>query len=158
MKNQIHIRIAVKNDLPAMVELWKEMMDFHKERDQFFTRTATGPESWIESITDHIAKESSCVLVAERDGRIVGHCLGFVSEYPPVLTISHYGLFQELAVAANYRRCGVGQSLFNEMLEWFRGRGIKRAEVRVSVHNELSVAFWRKMGLGPYIETLFLEI
>jgi hypothetical protein len=59
MKNQIHIRIAVENDLPAMVELWKEMMDFHKERDQFFTRTATGPEGWIEFITDHIAKESS---------------------------------------------------------------------------------------------------
>lgn len=158
MKTQIKIREAVENDLAAMAELWKEMMDFHKEGDRFFTRTATGHQEWIKFVTDHISKETSCVLVAECNGRIVGHSLAFISEYPPVLTTKQYGLFQELAVTADYRRCGVGESLFDKTLKWFRDSGIKRMEVKVFVHNELSTAFWRKMGFKPYIEILYLEI
>lgn len=158
MKAQITVREAVKNDIPAMVELWKEMMDFHKERDRFFSRTATGHEGWVEFITTHISNKNSCVLVAELDGQIVGHCLAFTEKYPPVLKTKRYGLFQELAVAAKHHRCGVGESLFNGTLKWFRKRRIKRIEVRVSALNELSTAFWRKMGFKPYLETLCLEV
>jgi len=93
MKAQITVREALENDIPAMVELWKEMMDFHKERDQIFTRTDTGHEGWIEFITGHMSKEESCVLVAECASRIVGHCLTFITENPPVITTKHYGLF-----------------------------------------------------------------
>jgi hypothetical protein len=42
VEKEVTIRQAKKKDLAAMVELWKEMMDFHKDRDRFFTRTATG--------------------------------------------------------------------------------------------------------------------
>jgi GNAT superfamily N-acetyltransferase len=158
MKTQINTREADENDVPSMVELWKEMMDFHKELDQVFTRTATGHQDWIKFIAGHISKETSSVLVAECNGRIVGFCLAFISDNPPVLTTKRYGLFQDLAITADYRRCGIGESLFAETLKWFQGHGIKRMEVRVSVHNELSTAFWRKMGFKPYIETLYLEI
>jgi GNAT superfamily N-acetyltransferase len=96
--------------------------------------------------------------VAKCNGRIAGHSLAFISEYPPVLTIKRYGLFQDLAVTADYRKCGIGESLFDKTLKWFREHGIERIEVRVSVHNELSTAFWRKMGFKPYLETLYMEI
>ena len=158
MEKEMTIRQAMQNDTQAMVELWKEMMDFHKERDQVFTRTATGHEDWIKFITGHMSKEESCVLVAECDDGIVGFCLAFISENPPVLITKRYGLFQDLAITADYRRCGIGESLFAKTLQWFRGHGIKRIEVRVSVHNELSTAFWRKIGFEPYLETLYMEI
>lgn len=158
MKAQITIREAVENDMPTMVELWKEMMDFHKERDRVFTRTATGHEGWAEFITGHMSKEDSCVLVAECASRIVGHCLAFIVKNPPMLTTRRYGLFQELAVTANYRRYGIGEKLVKNMLAWFAEQGLERIEVRVSVQNELSTAFWRKMGFRLYAETLYREI
>jgi GNAT superfamily N-acetyltransferase len=158
MSTKISVRSACKTDIPAMVELWKEMMDFHKERDQLFTRTATGHKNWIKFIAGHMESESSRVLVAECDGLLVGHCLAFIEEYPPVVTANRYGKFQEIVVAADYRRCGVGERLVKKMLKWFAEQGMKRIEVRVSVYNKLSTAFWRKMGFTPYIETLFLEI
>jgi len=157
MNRKITIRRADVKDVPSIVELWKEMMDFHKERDQIFTRTVTGHEGWIEFVTDHMSNEDSRVLVAECDGQIVGHCLALISENPPVLTTKRYGLFKELAVTANHRRCGIGESLFKEAVKWFEEHGIKRIEVRVSMHNKLSTAFWRKMGLKPYLETLYME-
>ena len=158
MKKQIKIKKAVQRDIPAMFELCKEMIDFHKERDKFFTLRAGADKKWFKFITGHISSKKSTVLVAEHNGRLVGHCLAFISEYPPVLTTKRYGLFQELAVTADYRRSGIGQRLVDEMLKWFRKRRIKRLEVRVSVFNEISTAFWRKMGFKPYLETLCLEI
>ena len=157
LKTQVNIREAVENDVPSLVELWKEMMDFHKERDRVFTRTATGHISWIDLISDHMSKDDSCVLVAECDGRIVGHCLAFIVENPPVITTKRYGMFQELAITANHRRCGVGEQLVKEVLKWLRNHNIKRIEVKVSVHNELSTAFWRKMGFRTFLESLCLE-
>jgi GNAT superfamily N-acetyltransferase len=158
MKNQIIIRKAVQRDIPVMVGLWKEMMDLHKERDKFFTLKAGADKKWFKFITGHISSKKSTVLVAEHNGRLVGHCLTFISEYPSVLTTKRYGVFQELAVTGDYRRNGIGQRLVEEMLKWFRKRRIKRLEVRVSVFNEISTAFWRKMGFKPYLETLCLEI
>lgn len=158
MQTQVNIWEAVENDVPALVELWKEMMDFHKEHDRLFTRTATGHESWIAFITDHITKDDSCVLVAECGGRIVGHGLAYIVENPPVITTKYYGMFQELAITASRRRRGVGEKLVKEMLKWFQSHNIKRMEVKVSVHNELSTAFWRKMGFATFLESLCLEI
>jgi GNAT superfamily N-acetyltransferase len=158
MKNQIKIRKAGQRDIPAMVELWKEMMDFHKERDKFFTLRAGTDKKWFKFITGHISSTKSTVLVAEHNGRLVGHCLTFISEYPPVLTTKRYGVFQEIAVTADYRRSGIGQRLVEEMLKWFRKRRITRLEVRVSVFNEISTAFWRKMEFKPYLETLCREV
>ncbi len=96
--------------------------------------------------------------MAECDGRIVGHCLAFITEHPPVIKTKQYGKFQELAVTARCRRSGIGEGLFNETLNWFRKHGIKHLEVQVSIFNELSMAFWRKMGFSPYLETLYSEI
>jgi GNAT superfamily N-acetyltransferase len=157
-KGEVNIREAAEGDVAAMVGLWNEMMDFHQELDQIFPRTDKNNEGWIEFIRDHLSKEESCVLVAEQNGQIVGHSLAFISEFPPVISIKEYGIFQELAVTAGCRRSGIGKGLFNETLNWFRKHGIKHVEVQVSIFNELSMTFWRKMGFRPYLETLCMEI
>ncbi|NLD35815.1 MAG: hypothetical protein GX654_03015 [Desulfatiglans sp.] len=36
---QINYREAIKEDIPRLVELWKELMDFHGARDSFFSRS-----------------------------------------------------------------------------------------------------------------------
>ena len=37
MNNEIEIREAKEKDISAMVELWKEFIDFHAESEPFFT-------------------------------------------------------------------------------------------------------------------------
>ena len=105
-----------------------------------------------------MSKDKSRVLVAECDGEIVGHCLGFIVTNPPMLKIRQYGLFQELSVTAKYRRYGIGEKLVKNMLKWFAEPGLERIEVRASLQNELSTVFWRKMGFKPYAETFYCEI
>ena len=38
-----------------------------------------------------MAAESSCVLVAEHDGNVVGYCLATLAHYPPVFEERDHG-------------------------------------------------------------------
>jgi ribosomal protein S18 acetylase RimI-like enzyme len=158
MKCKFNIRKAVQADIPAIVELWKEFMDFHKERDSFFSRSAIGHEKFAEFCTGQITNESSYVLVAESDDQVIGYCLATISKYPPVYNLVEYGQIMDLAITNKYRRSGIGKALVNAAQCWFSAHNVNRLEARVAVSNEISTAFWRKMGFMPYIETLCKKI
>jgi ribosomal protein S18 acetylase RimI-like enzyme len=140
-----------------MVELWKDLMDFHATRDPIFTRKPDGEKAWETFMRENMAKDKACVFVAERENRLVGYCLALVSNYPPVLSAPTYGELMDLMVHEEYRRRGVGERLFHAAMAWYSQQGIHRIEVRVAVTNEISTGFWRKMGFKPYLETLALN-
>lgn len=152
------IRNATQEDTGAIVELWKELMDFHKERDQYFIRSADGHERFTEFVSGRIASETSCVLVAEQQDEIAGYCLATISKYPPIYEYHEYGAIFDLAITEKYRRRGIGQALVEEVLRWFSEQGIHRIEARVATLNEVSTSFWKKMGFVPYLEVVYREI
>lgn len=158
MTENIIIRKAVVEDIPSILELWKEMMDFHKERDRIFSRSETGHEGFAGYVKGLIASETSHVVIAETDKEITGYCLAMIEPYPPVLEMKEYGLIQDIAVTKKYRRYGIGQKLLEEARNWFSEKGIRRIEARVATTNTISTGFWAKMGLKPYLETVFAEI
>jgi ribosomal protein S18 acetylase RimI-like enzyme len=158
MEKQVTVRNAREHDLDMIIELWKELMDFHKVRDPHFSRSPHGHDKFMEHISGAIASETSKVLVAEHDGTIVGYCLAFIANYPPVFEKEVRGDIADLAVTENYRRTGVGEKLCKEIQHWFKEKKVQRIEVRVAVTNEVSTSFWRKMGYRPYLEILYNEI
>ena len=158
MARRVIIRKAVVGDVPSILGLWKELMDFHRERDRLFSRSATGHEGFADFITGHISSETSCVFVAAAGKNVVGYCVAFVEKYPPVLKIKEYGLVQDLAVTKKYQRSGIGKRLLKEARSWFYEKGVHRVEARVAKTNKISTDFWAKMGFTPYLETVFLEI
>jgi GNAT superfamily N-acetyltransferase len=111
-----------------------------------------------EFIAGHITADTSCVLVAQQDGRLVGYCLAVLAQYPPVFQTRDYGTVFDLAVTRQCRRAGVGEKLYRAAEAWFADRGIHRIEIRVAVSNEVSTAFWKKMGFSPYVTTVFKNI
>ncbi len=151
------IRKAVPEDTAAIVEIWKEFMDFHAQRDRHFTRSVDGPRRFADFISGRIVHNASCVVVAERADQVVGYCLAVVSRYPPVFRYNTYGTISDLAVNAAYRRQGIGEALVEYACTWFAECEIARIELRVATTNEVSTAFWRKMGFRPYVEILYKE-
>lgn len=155
MKDQsLFIRKSTEDDIAAIVDLWKEFMDFHAARDRHFARSEDGHERFAEFISGRLESKISCVLVAEQNQDIVGYCLAMVAKYPPVFLCQEYGSISDLAVTAKCRREGVGEALVQGILAWFAERNIQRIEVRVAVSNEVSTSFWRKMGFEPYLEIM----
>jgi len=158
MTKEVFIRQAVAEDVPFIVEIWKELMDFHKELDAIFSRSATGHEKFTEYVVKNIQNEDFYIVVAV-DGRdLVGYCMAKISEYPPVLQEQRYGDIENIAVTEKYRRSKIGARLLNEVRKWYLEKSIRRVEAKVSKFNKVSTGFWAKMGFTPYLESVFLEI
>ena len=111
--SEIKYREATKQDIPKIIELWKDFIDFHKARDPFFSRSEEGPENFGKFILENLRKEDAVVSVAEANENVVAHILATIQNYPPAFDIKQYGLINDLAVASAYRRSGIGTHLFN---------------------------------------------
>ena len=158
MRTDVTIRRAKKADVPGILPIWTELMDLHAQLDPLYTRRDGASKAFAAFITMNIDKDDWQVFVAEADGLIVGHLQCCIKEYPPVLTTSEYGHIIDAAVTSAYRGQGIGGKLVSAALEWFQAKGIARIEVRMSVHNKTSTAFWHAMGFVPYLETACMQL
>jgi len=153
----MNIREATKEDVPQILPVWRELMDFHAERDEVYMIREGAEETFSKYLCENIEKDDSCIFVAQNNHDIVGYCQCKVVESPPVLVIEKYGNVEGMAVLEKYRRSGVGRLLVKQAMQWFKAKGLERVEVRVSVVNEISIKFWRKVGFEAYLETMFKQ-
>jgi ribosomal protein S18 acetylase RimI-like enzyme len=156
--SEIEYRQAIENDIPKIVELWKELIDFHKIRDSFFSRSKEAPKNFGKFIAENLRKDDAIVYVAEKDGEVIGHILATIQNYPPVFKTKRYGLVNDLAVSSGYRRLGIGQHLLALVKDWFVNKDIRRIEIEVATANEVSISFWGKMNFKPYKQICYLEL
>ena len=158
MNEQVKIREAVMEDVPAIVEIWKELMDFHKRLDAIFSRSATGHEGFAEFLTSNMENEDSCVLVAADGEHIVGYCQACISKYPPVLVREKYVEIFDMAVTKKYQRQGIGRMIIDALRRWYADKDVDRIELKYLTANKSAEEFWTKMGFKSYLKTAFLEI
>lgn len=149
-------RAAVVADIPQIVELWKEFLDFHADcgRDLDVTRSPDGHETFAAYLADLLEDEDYLVLVADDGERLVGYCIAAIKDHPPVFNARQYGFIQDMAVTAACRRRGLGCELFARAEAWIRGRGLNRIHLNVDTTNPVSQAFWKRLGFGDYMKTL----
>ena len=154
MTDSIRIRKATDEDVPAIVELWQELMKFHGDRDDFFEVSDDGPSVFAGFIECCLISEQHRLTLAEKGKRIIGYCLAAQCQYPPVYRNRNYAEVIDLAVTSEHRGRGAGTAMVEELIRYYNGIGINRIECRVAITNEISTRFWRKMGFGPFMEIL----
>ena len=156
-RGEAKIRHGTKQDIPEVVELWKEFMDFHGDRDPRHRRSVGGDEHFASFLEANLASADSRLWVAECDSAVAGYCLARRAQRPPVFEERAYGEVLDLAVAGPFRRSGIGTKLFAEAGKWFQGQKINRVELRVSTSNELASLFWKQLGFRPYLQVMYRE-
>ena len=154
----IIIRPATKEDLPAIKELWQEFMDFHKERDPFFARVNDAHEDFGQFMHSNLSKTDWLILVATAGDRVIAYGSATIMSYPPIYVDPRYGYIQDVAVTEAYRGQGVGRQLFERMVTWFREKNVSRLELEVAAANEVSQAFWGKIGFKDFTKKLSMSL
>lgn len=152
------IRSATRRDIPEIVRLWEELMDYHRKLDPFFTRAHHGADLFRRFVEQNVGDNAACVLVATVEDGIVGYCQGMLEHHPPALAEPDYGQILDFMVTASHRHTGIGRRMFEALSGWFRREGVRRIEVRHSISNEAAARFWPQMGFTPYLTTLFMEL
>jgi ribosomal protein S18 acetylase RimI-like enzyme len=155
------IRPATEEDMPEMLRLWREMMDFHARAEPRFRPrpTPVGEEAWELFVRrDILASEDWLALVAEAEGHLVGQIMGAVRDPVPVFEPGKFGYVTDIVVDPAARRSGVGRALFDALKAWFRQRGALNIQLQVAYNNPASQAFWRQMGCTDYMDTLWYDL
>ncbi len=161
MNDETTIRRATLEDVPAVAEMWKELMDWLAQYDGQYQRTPDGHEAVSGVIADCINANNSAVFMAEIGKTVVGYCICHVGKYPSWTTYAgrRNASISDMAVTQKARRKGIGAGLLAAAKEWFATHNVRHIKV-MSIHaqNEAAMSFWRSMGFRPSSETLALEI
>ena len=153
----IKIIKAEEEHIPAICDLWLEFMQYTEDNQPFFI-VDEGSKAGFEKdyLRPHMEPEKNLVLVAMDGDKMVGYLHGEVKDVPHFI-LGQIGYVQHLFVTETYRRRGIGEQLYNEIIKWFHSRDIKVVHLDALVRNKVANSFWRKHGYRDFQTTLYLE-
>lgn len=131
------IRDARKKDMPAVLELIKELAAFEKEPDAVITTVATlETEGFGKNPLFH-------VFVAEVDGKIEGMALVYYRFSTWKGRTLH---LEDLIVREEKRGTGLGNLLYRKVIAYAQEQGLKRVEWVVLDWNTHAIDFYKRSG------------
>lgn len=113
--------------MPAVLELWSQARSEH----------ASTPDR-IDDVERLVAESPAALLVAERNGEIVGALIAAWDGWR--------GNMYRLAVRDGHRRQGIGLALIRAGEEYLRGCGARGITALVAFDDERAGAFWESAG------------
>jgi GNAT superfamily N-acetyltransferase len=133
-------------------------MEHHKDIDYRFPMAENAPSLYQKHVGDLMKAENAHVMVALGGNQVVGFAVLHVNQYPPVFKQDNYGMIDDMAVKAKYRRKGIGRKMLDAIYTWFKARNIKRVELSVVARNKAGYSFWKKNGFKDFTHRLYLDV
>ncbi|WP_029034488.1 GNAT family N-acetyltransferase [Salinimicrobium terrae] len=131
------IRDARKEDMPAVLELIKELAVFEKEPDAVITTVETlEKEGFGTNPLFH-------VFVAEVEGQIEGMALVYYRFSTWKGRTLH---LEDLIVREKKRGTGLGNALYKKVIAYAKEQGLKRVEWVVLDWNQHAIDFYERSG------------
>lgn len=124
--DKIKVRAANTAEVPVILDFWARSAEGTSITDD------------TDGVSRLLARDPDPLLVAERDGTIVGTVIAGYDGWRCHL--------YRLAVAPDQRRQGIGAALLASAHERFVALGGRRADAMVLDHNELGQHAWRAAG------------
>ncbi|MGN6215962.1 MAG: GNAT family N-acetyltransferase [Solirubrobacterales bacterium] len=123
----ISVRRCRQSDVPAVSDLWRNARSEH----------ASTPDR-LEDIEQLVIDSPAALLVAEREGEIVGALVAAWDGWR--------GNMYRLAVRDDHRRQGIGLALTRAGEDYLRRCGARRVTALVAFDDEAAGAFWESAG------------
>jgi len=150
------IRKATRKDIPSIINLVKQIVDYHRRIDKYY-----GPLARV-GLKEHIGKSirgrKKRIVVAEKDEEIIGYFTGAVEKAPKYVSAEKIGVIFDAFVEKKYRNQGVGRKLLDELLDWFKKNKIKHVEVTVDARNKIGLKAWKDFGFFEYRLKMRLDL
>ena len=153
----IVIRDGSEEDLDEVVELWKDLVDHHREFSDYYTLRRDGRRNWSKYLREKFSEKSTRLIVAEEDGKLVGFMLCLINPAVPIFKERMVGLISDAYVVRHRRRKGIMKEMLAVALRWFRKNKLSAAEINVAEANSEAREAWAQLGFEPFAERRRLE-
>lgn len=154
------IRRAERRDAAALGKLGAALMQTHYAFDtrRFLEPGEGAEEGYAGFLVSQLRDKGSIVLVAERDGRIVGYTFAAVEPLSWKDLRDECGFIHDLLVVDDARRSGVGEELLNAAIEWLREQKIPRVVLGTAAQNETARRLFARRGFRATMIEMTLEL
>lgn len=146
----MQIRIATALDAPAILALSEELERVHREHHPGLYRSAEALVIDSTFVARSLGDPNVGLLVAASGGVVCGFVRVVATRTPEghALLARSFARVDELAVAPDARRNGVGNSLLEAAEGWARSQGLPAMEVTVWAFNQAASQLYEKHGFG----------
>lgn len=156
----VQVRPAEKNDAAALGRMGAGLVRFHHGLDEArFILPADDLESgyswWLRK---ELRDPAAAVLVAQKDGALVGYAYGRVEDMDWGKLRGPCGEFIDLWVDEAARRTGAGRALCDALVQHFRGRGVRQVVLYAASRNARAQALFESLGFRPTMVELTMDL
>ncbi|MBR6223537.1 MAG: GNAT family N-acetyltransferase [Lachnospiraceae bacterium] len=145
------VRRATENDIPAILELLKQVNKVHHDGRPDLFKLATKYDG--EELKAIIANEETPVFVYDDgEGHILGHgfCIMQRPDNTKLLTDIRTLYIDDICVDENARGKHVGKAIYDHIIDYARQKGCYNVTLNVWTCNPGAMKFYEKLGLVPY--------
>ena len=142
------IRPAVSADMPAVGRLGAHLVRTHHEFDplRFIAATPRTEHAYAAFLGGQLREPSVVVLVAEREGEVLGYTYAGVEGNDYMALRGPAGVLYDIVVDPAHRRTGVGRMLLDATLAELRTRGAPRVVLSTAERNESAQRLFARAG------------
>jgi L-amino acid N-acyltransferase YncA len=152
------IRPAKTDDIPLLAEFWYDQMALLSQKSPAIRLAPNALQEW-EAYAKKALHEA-IILVAEKDGEILGGIIGQESRNAPALLPERFGLIVYLLVDMHSPayQTNTASLLVKAMQEEFRGLGLSQCRVAVAAYAPVEQGFWRGLGANLLEEGFWIRL
>jgi ribosomal protein S18 acetylase RimI-like enzyme len=155
----IKIRDAQFSDYEPILALYTEELAYHVELvpEIFQMAEPVMTKEWYKQQLDNAAV---MLTIAEVDEQIVGAIQVMLHNSPndPIFKKRKYAHIEDIVVAGNYRKQGIGRILMESARKWAKANGTSALELWVWRGNENAIGFYQKLGYRIVRHSLQLKL
>jgi ribosomal protein S18 acetylase RimI-like enzyme len=131
------IRIATKNDIPAMAELLHQLFAIEVDFTPDFDKQAEGLELLLDC-------PSASIFIAEINGQVVGMCT--VQILVSTVMGQEVGAVEDVIIDVEHRGKSIGSALMRTVEAWAAKKNLGRLQLRADKDNGPALCFYRQQG------------
>ena len=140
------IRDACDEDIQGFIDcyskVWKSFIGILPEQWVEDVIEKAGQTSFSDSSRSWIANPDRILLVAEKDGEIVGHAQGRVNK-------GGYSWLDFMGVSPDHRRQGIGRALLSDFIEESKRSGCTKVSLDTAPCLKPAIKLYADMGFIP---------
>jgi ribosomal protein S18 acetylase RimI-like enzyme len=144
----ILIRPAAPADMKAIGRLGALLVRLHHELDpdRFIAATSGTEQGYGSYLGTQLDKPSIIILVAEREGEVVGYTYAGVEGMDYMSLRGPAGVLYDIVVDPAHREQGVGRALLDATLDAFKAKGAPRVVLSTAEGNESAQRLFARAG------------
>ena len=152
------IRRARPDDQEQLGALWQAFLEEQATLDSRFAIAEDAMERWNNDYLLWLEDETHRIYAAEPEESIVGLVTAHRWGPPPIYEPSSEVYLDEIYVAPEARREGIGSQLVAAVRHWAESLGADRLRMRTVAANEAARSFWDRQEATPFSTTFTLEL